>query len=312
MAIATNSPDLAAAALDALATAGIRFAVLHDEKAVALRTVSSDIDIVVGIPGRRVIESSRRVIEESGLIPVVIWPYNYGGLTVFLITRTADRGVQLDMLFDPDGRGRYGLRSEAAIRSSREGIRWPVLDRDIELAYLLRKRHLKGDSATLKELLTVARQRWQSGLPDHVEDALSSVAARQIASLVAGRLDKNAGPGARHRIQNGPRVLNRIARPIGFWVEISGVGRDGEAQELVGKFGNILPHVGCSPRPEAFNKNLFWWARQVAPVRWRPGLYVSTAERGSAWADLSLEAGQPGNVERLVGAMSARLALEVS
>ena len=136
----TTSGELARACLAGLRDAGAKFAVLHDYEQLESDQIS-DVDIVVGQDPRTVIRATERCGAERGLLPIILWPYDIGGtVTLFLATPDARDGVQLDMLHDPDGVGRYGVRSEILLQFVEERPIAPVVDSAARLLYLWQKR----------------------------------------------------------------------------------------------------------------------------------------------------------------------------
>ena len=107
----------------------------------------SDIDIVVGSNPRAVVRVAESSWRRRGLLPIVLWPYDVGGThTVILATPNAKDCVQLDMLYDVNGRGRYGVRSDALLASRGPGTVAPTVSEVARLVYLWQKRQLKGDT----------------------------------------------------------------------------------------------------------------------------------------------------------------------
>ncbi|MGH8950712.1 MAG: hypothetical protein ACRDX9_04745, partial [Acidimicrobiia bacterium] len=136
--MATTSSDAAFEAVAALEEAEVRFAVLHGEGELARREVDSDIDIVSDRPVHELVRASARHWAAAGLYPMIVWPYDVGGTgSVFLATQDAQQGVQLDLLHDPSGRGRYGARSDRLLSVSRPGSRFTTVAPGEQMAYLL-------------------------------------------------------------------------------------------------------------------------------------------------------------------------------
>src|SRR5438552_15767372 len=148
--MATSSGRLAAAALDALAASAVRFAVLHKEDLVATEAIESDVDIVVAGDPMAVLGGALPALHGAGLHPVAFWPYDVARTgTIFLATADATEGVQLDMLSDPKGEGKYGVRSAVLLARAVPGLRWPTISREHRLLYLLRKRSVKRAMVSL-------------------------------------------------------------------------------------------------------------------------------------------------------------------
>ena len=148
----TTSGELARACLAGLRDAGTQLAVLHNYEQLEFDQIS-DVDIVVGQDPRAVIRVTERMWRERGLVPIIMWPYDIGGtVTLFLATPDARDGVQLDMLHDPDGVGRYRVRSEILLQFVEERPLAPVVDTAARLLYLWQKRTAKGQTDRLDSL----------------------------------------------------------------------------------------------------------------------------------------------------------------
>ena len=145
----TTSGELARACMAGLRDAGAKFAVLHDYEELESDRIS-DVDIVVGQDPRTVIRATESMWRERGLLPIILWPYDIGGTaTLFLATPDARDGVQLDMLHDPCGVGRYGVRSEILLQFVEERPISPVVDSAARLLYLWQKRTTKSQADRL-------------------------------------------------------------------------------------------------------------------------------------------------------------------
>ena len=185
--ISTTSSSLARAALDSLVESGVTFSLLHRAADLISGEVPSDVDMAVGEPPRALLRRSLTRLHQAGLHPVVVWEYDVGGTaTVFLSDRDGSNGVQLDLLYDPDGLGTYGVRTQDVIASA-EGDRWPAVRPLSELAYLIRKRQVKGDQRRLEELLAEARKLPTDELTQAVRHALAWPAAEDVLAMVERR-----------------------------------------------------------------------------------------------------------------------------
>lgn len=138
--MATTSAWVAATAMDALQASGASFAVLHNEWALAAGRVGSDIDMVVDRSALR----CAREISWDPLLPVMVWPYDTGAASMFLMTSDGSEGVQLDLTHDRKGRNTYGIRAGELLDGARKGVRWQVVDPLETEQYLLRKRAWKA------------------------------------------------------------------------------------------------------------------------------------------------------------------------
>jgi hypothetical protein len=314
--VGTTDGRLAVLALDAMTRAGVRFAVLHDEERLALGNVSSDVDLAVDRPGRDVIREALGALHDVGLHPVVLWPYGVDALTVFLATGTASDAVQLDMTYDPDGRGKYGIRTDVALDVSVPGKRFPRLPPDHELLYLVSKRKVKRDPQRLAPLIDRARHRKDT----LIQTAQAFLGRRTAADVIASILD---APAARERrayvgyeASEMLRKLVRMAYPAGFWVEVIGDGSNGPAaaEQLATRFGGFLDdgafYATRPISPASRAAQVAWWLRHIAPVQLRAAFVVSHADqrlRPHASFAVPLSRGGPDELARaVVNAMEAR------
>lgn len=138
--MATTSPEAALAAVAAIEETGVRFAILHDEATLAAEGVTSDVDMVVDRSAHEVVRAVAPAWARRGLYPVMVWPYDVGGTgSIFLSTSNAGEGAQLDVLHDPEGRGRYGAMSDLLLDRIEPGRRFPTSRPAEQTAYLLAK-----------------------------------------------------------------------------------------------------------------------------------------------------------------------------
>jgi len=263
--MATTSPDAAFEAVVAIEEAEVRFAVLHGEGELAGRQVDSDIDLVADRPVHELVRASALHWANAGLYPVIVWPYDVGGTgSVFLTTEDARQGVQLDVLHDPPGRGRYGARSDRLLDAPIAGSRFATVAPGEQMAYLLTKRLGKGDTAGARTLV-------ESATPT---DIAFDVLRPDIADLVRSFVENGTSPRGWDRRPVPGHFIARLGRPAGGWVELRGEGSKDVATELISRFARFLPHTRCIGSP-----HIGTWATSVAPIRWRAGLVVSHGKR---------------------------------
>ena len=310
--IATTSPLLSIAAIDALADSGLQFAILHGEARVARSEATSDVDIVAADPPGVALRRARPHLQSVGLYPVMLWPYDVGSTaTVLLATEDGSEGVQVDFLCDPLGRGTDGLRSDGLLSQRVGGTRWQVLDPVHEQLYLIRKRDRKGDVDTLAALLREAQETPVTDMERAAAVMFRPDVAERVLDMIrtGATATGPAKPAPGHSVREAQRWMNRLKMPVGSWAEV--VSPDGEvpARAVAQRFGRFLPRIGVGRRPES--GSAIWWMREVAPVRWRAGLFVSWGERSKGpQADLLLQ-GAPADIDEmarsLVRWMNARL-----
>ena len=307
--MATTDAKLAAAVLDSLAESDLEFALLHNEGAIAAGTVPSDLDVVVGVPPVAVIQRAAALLEAEGLLPIMLWDYDVGDTaTVFLATRDASQGVQLDLMYDPRGRGKYGAKTRPMLASSVPGKRWPHVGPLHRTAYLIRKRSVKQDDAGLRRHITDAG-RFSSPEFTH---AVRETFSRRVATSVLGIVEHGVASShvpypAAYGARNLVRRLRRVVRPTGFWVDISGGSASDVAEGVASRFLRFLPTALATERPAGRIAQSRWVLSQVLPVRWRASVVVS-AGTGRPGGDLQLEAsGVDEACRRIVDAMNRKV-----
>ena len=124
-----TDPSLPIRFLDILQATGLRFVVLHREAELGSNSLESDLDLAVDHPADDVIRRMVGDLKSADLHPVIRWPYDIGGaVTFFLSTEAGDHGIQVDLLHDPRGKGRYGLRTGELQKRAVSGKRYPVPD----------------------------------------------------------------------------------------------------------------------------------------------------------------------------------------
>jgi hypothetical protein len=220
-----------------LVNAGVSFAFLHGEDRYVARTLTSDIDLVVDRPGAAVAQMLyERVCPQYCL--VLAWEYDTGALTTFWMSSNGNGIVQLDLLFDPAGRGKYGLRTSYALGRVKRGVEWPVLDAVDTAVYLAVKRAVKHQSSE-------ALHQSQSGHPpdsDMFRSLISRPASRKLLQLYAG---KRVGPDLREWAQTFWRLAGRMVKPAGRVVTYL-PSEEHFASALVEKWQGFMPRVSMT------------------------------------------------------------------
>jgi hypothetical protein len=310
--MATSDPVLAKTALDVLADRGVRFAVLHKESAIASGSILSDVDLVVDQDPREIIAQNVPALHRVGLHPIVVWPYDVASTaTVFLALPDGSDGVQIDFLRDPTGAGRYGVRSTVLLEDAQPGERWPTIRADHQFLYLIRKRSCKGEADELARLLASVSDPEKRQLGMETQKLFSPSAAERLRSLLEPAVRRDRERLDVHPASDSLRLLGRLRHPIGFWVEVVGDGASACARALSARFGRYLPWTQAEQRPRV-QAEPFWWCRNVAPVRWRAGLFVSWSRSpGRIPRADSTFASDRGSLDdisgRVVGAMERRV-----
>jgi hypothetical protein len=263
--MATTSSDAASKAVVAIQGTGVRHAILHGERDLIEGEVDSDIDIVTDRSVHEVVRSVAGHWQALGLYPMIVWPYDTGGTgSIFLASLDAREGVQLDMLHDPEGRGRYGVRSDLLLSAAHAGPEFTTVAPDQRNAYLLAKRIGKGQTSEarrLVELVSVAEVDLDVLRPD-------------VADVVRSYMKDGSSARGWRKTPSPGRLLSRLRNPVGAWIELSADGSESVAAELISRFGLFLPHAVHIPAP-----NLGAWMTSVAPTRWRAGIVASHGRR---------------------------------
>jgi len=305
--VGTTDPRLARQVLDALAAAGIEFALLHGAKALQSGEAFSDLDTVVDRPPEQVISACLQGWEQMGLRPVILWAYDIGGTkTVFLTTSDASSGVQLDLLFDPTGRGKYGVRSSRLlghVEHLDDGL--PVVSEPARLIYLFQKRRRKAQSERVEGMLARARTLDRAILAEVSRDVTGST------DILDG-LDGEIRPLPRRpAIAHLGRAVQRIRRPVGFWAHVE---EQGIAKEAARRFGAFLAASGAGLLPNRIAR-CSWYLREVAPVRLRAGVFVSWGSSQDGWPAPDVVVARTdaeSSIGEIVSAMARRVVACVS
>jgi hypothetical protein len=221
-------------------------------------------------------------------------------------------GAQLDMFFDPGGRGRLGIHTGELLRNVETGTRFPAVGPLHRSLYLLRKRSWKGDSTAMSELRRQMSVFTQEEFEREAKRTLRPGVYRELAHYLEDEDERPFTPPVGYRERNAVRIVSRLTRPVGFWVHFSGVHAEAHAVASAEQLGRILVVADHSRLPGGVARQARWLIGNVAPVVLRPGLFASWS---SEWisprrAHLALRSGTadptPGQF-KLVEAMSRRL-----
>ena len=277
--------------LDAIASEHEPFAVLHGEAEIAAGRISSDIDLTVTAPPDNIVAALLASCE--GFEVVMVWPYDRESTTYFIVDIAAVAesagaicpGVQLDLVFDPNGRGRYGFRTEELVTNSVPGNRWPRLHPADEFLYLLRKRQVKRDRQRVTRLLDNPPLE-ASTLKTRAHEAFSAPAAAELCAM----LDQNTyidPRGAafdrrlRNVLANPGHYMSRMSQRVGWWFALGNVERT-MVESAMAPLAELFPRINIYDSPRS--------SVPASASRWR--------------AELSLTLGDgdcPGVDDRLVG-----------
>jgi hypothetical protein len=296
--VAITRPNLACLVLDTVASTGVPYAVLHGEDRIADGRADSDVDLVVGCPPHQVVRSLAPMLAASGLILGLVWPYDVCALTSVWLA-PGPNGVQLDLVCDPYGWGKYGLRTDALLQRRIRGRCWWRLDGRAERIYLLSKRAEKQDRPALVRLLDLDTADRQA-LIQLCGLLLADWRRPRIVRLLDGGPDAaGVGPPARVRLVRAQRLADRARHGIGCWVTVAG-DRSGEAMTaLQASFSRVLPRalvLDQAPPVVLLHAQLERRRAALAFSRPVPGVR----------SDLAVCAGQPGVTSRVLGCLAQR------
>jgi hypothetical protein len=262
----------------------VPFAILHGAERLGSPSLTSDLDIVVGRSPSEIARVIRSDLRNLELEVAMIWQYDLGGTaSVFVSSSDGARGAQIDCLYDPAGKGRYGIRSNILLAERTPTSSFPTvaaLDRDL---YLIRKAHCKGRDGTVKEISTKLTQVGIGSARGRAEELFSPAAAADV-------FDNLRGMSVHHvrllRVgRNLVRRIRRLVTPIGFWAELVGTEAQSAliAQQLRDQFRGWLIRADADVRPVRLIASTKWWITKVLPIILRPALFISWTSEKRLW-----------------------------
>lgn len=246
-----------------------------------------------------------------GLSPILLSQYD-AGETSFLFCANEDgsEGVQLDMLYDPKGRGVLRLPSAPLL----DGVckRGPLVvssvTEEVELVYLWRKALFKRQAARLQTLRQRAA-RLNADLVVRTSQRLTG-ATKDGDWLLSDRPVNYKVRSSVNLIAQFPRLIERVLSPSGFWVHIPGENRE-LAADLMMRFERILLETHGFELSASTSHAAVQYARGALLMRRRAALVVTwgSSARLPATPDLvNLEVADQDVVgRRIVSAMAERL-----
>ena len=243
--------------------------------------IDSDVDIVCSVPADDLVRLATEKWQSVGLQAVAIWEYDVEGTAgVFLANDDATEGVQLDVLHDPRGMGRYRLQTGPLLERSSWKNEIPRISPADELIYLWQKRTSKGQLEQVENL----RRRATEIDPGPLLTASTTItgSARAFNQLTGSSQIRRP---IRHRQTHGlildaARRVERLIRPRGFWVHsTSGAVGDNIASRL----GRFLRIVNRSELPAGTVAGAISWATKVKSTLLRGGTAVTTGKQGAWW-----------------------------
>lgn len=248
-----------------------RMAVLHREAAVVEHLVHSDVDICVGSDPLDVAAAVMPSLRANGVVAILVFNYDRGSYSLFFSDLQGSGGAQVDLIHDPRGVSRYGVRTDALLAAAVPGIRWPRLDSLDEALYTLRKRQVKGDATGEARAREAIGALGAKDVRARADEIFGAQAASDMASVLAGR----RAPARSTVTLWRSRALrpSRILRRCGHWAHVVGepVPATATANALVRQMNRLISTRLASARPAPVLKHL-----------WRPNLLVTTG-RTTTW-----------------------------
>ena len=309
-----SDPEIPLRFLSALEDARIRYVVLHGEDRLGTSQLGSDLDLLVDRPSGEVLALVKARLHSEGLRAVVVWPYDVAGAAaVFVGSRSSARGAQIDLLHDPTGAGRYGLRSNAVLSERRTDLRFPVPAALDQQLYLLRKAASKHKREVVREIVSKLNKGLETDSAITRAHAIfSRAAAREVESLLAHP------SRSLHLVRWGrviatiARWVRRVAQPAGHWVELVNTADSRLGDELGPVLKAWLLRVEWGPRPASRFAATTWWLRRIVTLKIRAGVFVSWAlEPSWPYADVEIAVDDNSDLAFLstkaIDEMSARI-----
>jgi len=228
--------SLARFLIEQLEGIGVDYAILHKQEELLSGTLTSDVDIAVDADladvNRQIAERVRRRIS-----PVIVWRYDVNSLTTCWSTPDASRGVQLDLLNDPEGRGRLAFKTQQAIAEAQPGQRFMELSTSAKSAYLLSKRLVKGDLVALNRVVSEITRHGQEAI---VLRHLSPRGQFRARKAIAGRHPKAVRLVSTSSFRRIPQLIVRLGDPPGALLLTQD---DARTDEISTGLANVAPIV---------------------------------------------------------------------
>ena len=297
--MATTRGNLACLLLDTLASTGVEYAVLHGEDRIAEGRADSDVDVAVAAAPHQVVRSLAPMLAASRLVLGLVWRYDVGALASLWLTAPGPDAAQLDLVCDPDGYGRYGVRTGALLQRRVRGRCWWRLDGPAERLYLLSRRVEREDRPGSVRLLDIRPSERQL-LARLSNQVLADWRRPRVVRLLEGApAPASRLPPLQVRLLRAEQLAGRAMQCIGCWLTIGG-DPTGEAMRAVhGSFARVLPRTrvldGAAP--------LVVMHAQVE--RRRAGLAISRPVP-CIRPDLALTAGEPRANSRILACLARR------
>ncbi len=263
----TTDVSLGLALLGCLDRRGVDYAVLHNAEALSTDHETSDIDIAIaGDPW----EAVACLVEDRGshgLYLAMLWEYDRCSLTSIWLSETCADGVQLDLLADPKGQGRYGLLTDVVLAGRVKTGAVPAhLSATSQAVYTLSKRIVKRDQErallAIETLESVAGTDATAELRRLLSPRMRRRAARAFRTRRIGSLCFSPqGEGMRRLGWDRwrPRLslfgLSRLVTATGAIISIPACRE--EVQLLADRASLIFPHAML--KDQAPSRFYAWW-----------------------------------------------------
>lgn len=209
----TNSPRLIGEILRTLAKLPFDWCVLHREDELLTGRVDSDVDLIVDRPPEHVVRELADRLAEQDILLIQTWEYDRCERSNFFVDVDTNESVQLDLLFDPRGKGVIGFKSDEFLRHSTPGVNWPTLSELDSVLYRTRKRQVKANSAALEKLRVERESYDPAALEARTRQAFEPHAQKHLLSLLvseSGREPVGWGKGPDYRLGTLRRRIRRL------------------------------------------------------------------------------------------------------
>jgi hypothetical protein len=291
---------LSVALIDSLFREEVRFSILHRADDLERGRVETDLDLVVGSDPMTVIRRLTPALDDLGLLVIMVWRYDAGATrTFFLATEDLSAGIQLDLLHDPRGVGKYGIRSDRLLAATtRDGVRWPRLSNEAEFVYLVRKRLVKGQLHRAIELISDLQELDRDHLNRLADRLLVPRAAEAVKAAVRGSVKR--APSATPFLTRWVRLLTRLRRPTGAWIHVD-TRSLAVVTDLEARLSRILPSVRLANGPSPVS------ALRAKALTRRPAAFITHGGH-NRWADVVAAGEDPHRICAAVAVGLANLA----
>lgn len=217
--MATTSGRLAQQLLAGLAALGVPAALLHGDDEIAEGRTDSDLDLIFRPPLRAAIHAVECAAKRINLAPLLFWVYDVNSVTL-LFGNVASGGlegaVQVDVVADPEGLGKYAIRTDIVLSASLPGQSSLTLAKLDEALYLWRKGTAKGQAQRQAEALKTIYQHSEAG----ARARATHIFADGITPFGRGSFLPRLCRALRRASASVRRLHFRLSVPMGITVEV--------------------------------------------------------------------------------------------